>query len=131
MEAITQEEKKRIFGEDKEGCDMLVGVDTFRKIVFLKSVSQKAYDAFGYKEEEVIGRQATDFLVGAENVTGIQYFGRLYASESAFRSIRKAKGKDGREIILESYLVPMYDTEGKFTGHVGMEFIKDVLSEEN
>ncbi|MDD4761959.1 MAG: PAS domain-containing protein [Candidatus Pacebacteria bacterium] len=132
MDIKTEEKNRKDFEQDREGCDMLIGIDVFGKITFLRSISQKAFDVFGYKEEEVIGKQAVDFIKGAtENIANAQYFGRLYASESAFRSYRRVKTKNGGEVILESYLVPMYNEEGKFTGHCGMEFIKEVNLKES
>jgi PAS domain S-box-containing protein len=109
----------------EESCDMLIGIDPFGKVTFLKYINPAARALFGYGEQEVIGEQVTDFIIGADNVTVAEHFGRLYASEDAFRAPnRNLKMKDGSMSAAETYVVPSYDAAGKFIGHYGMVFLK-------
>jgi PAS domain S-box-containing protein len=116
---ITDEE----FGE--EDCDMLFDMDLMGRITMVRFFNRKLAQELGYAEAELIGQQVTDFLVDSQSVAGAEHFGRLYASETAFRApSRKLNLKNGTIVTAESYLMPMYDAAGKLTGHRGMEFFK-------
>ena len=105
-------------------CDVLIEIDKSGKITFIHYMNQKIADLLGYKEEELIGRQVTDFLVDSQTVAGAEYFGKLYASERPFRATgRKLITKSGAAVAMESDLVPIYDVQHNFTGHRGMEFL--------
>jgi PAS domain S-box-containing protein len=105
-------------------CDMLIEIDATGKITFIHYMNQKIADLLGYKEEELVGRQVTDFLIDSQTVAGAEYFGKLYASERAFRATgRKLMTKSGVIVNLESDLVPIYDAQHNFVGHRGMEFL--------
>jgi PAS domain S-box-containing protein len=107
-----------------QACDMLIEIDKSGKITFVHYVNQKIADLLGYKEEELVGRQVTDFLVDSKTVAGAEYFGKLYASERAFRATdRKLVSKNGAMVTVESDLVPVYDSQHNFMGHRGMEFL--------
>jgi PAS domain S-box-containing protein len=107
-----------------QACDILIEIDASGKITFIHYMNQKIADLLGYKEEELIGRQVTDFLVDSQTVAGAEYFGKLYASERAFRATdRKLITKNGALVIVESDLVPVYNAQHNCVGHRGMEFL--------
>lgn len=109
----------------EEQCDFLINIDPMGQITSLRFLNQKAADLLGYTEQDVVGKQVTDFIIDAQSLAGAEHFGRLYASDNAFRSLnRNVRTKDGTPITLESYMIPLYDTNGKFVGHCGMEFVK-------
>jgi PAS domain S-box-containing protein len=111
------------FGEEE--CDMLFNMDIMGLITKVRLLKENFSEKLGYHDHELIGQNVTDFLVDSKSVAGAEHFGRLYASEKAFRaSGRKLKAKSGETVIVESYLVPMYDAEQKLIGHRGMEFFK-------
>lgn len=117
--------ERPISGTPEEVCDMLVGIDPMGIITFLRYVSPRAAAIAGYAEKEVVGLHVTDFIAGTESVAVVEHFGRLYASETAFRApSRKLKAKQGAVIDSETYVVPSYDDQGKFAGHYAMVFFK-------
>jgi PAS domain S-box-containing protein len=109
------------FGEQQ--CDMLFDMDVMGRITMVRFFNHDLAKTLGYTEQELIGQQVTDFLVDSTSVANAAHFGQLYASEAAFRApSRKLKMKNGQIVIAESYLMPMYNPEGKMIGHRGMEF---------
>jgi PAS domain S-box-containing protein len=112
------------FGE--EPCDMLFDMDLMGRITMVRLFNHDLAKRLGYTEAELVGQNVTDFLIDSQSVAGAEHFGRLYASEEAFRVHgRKLKMKNGEIVAAESYLMPMYDAAGKMTGHRGMEFFKE------
>ncbi len=112
------------FGEQE--CDMLFDMDLMGRITMVRFFNRALAERLGYREEELIGQNVTDFLVDAKSVAGAEHFGSLYASESAFRAkSRRLTMKNGETLIAESYLMPMYDAQGKLIGHRGMEFFTE------
>lgn len=109
------------FGEQQ--CDMLFDMDILGRITMVRFFNRELAQRLGYTEGELIGQHVTDFLVNSSSIAAAQHFGKLYASETAFRAPgRKLKMKNGEIVIAESYLMPMYNPEGKMIGHRGMEF---------
>ncbi len=114
---------KNMGGFGEQDCDMLFEMDIMGRITMVRFLNRDLAQKLGYDESELIGQNVTDFLVDSKSVAGAQHFGELYASEKAFRAIgRKLKMKNGEMVTAESYLMPMYDAEGKMIGHRGMEF---------
>ncbi len=107
-----------------ETCDALIEIDMLGRLTFVHYMKKEIADLVGYTEEELIGQPVTDFLVDSDTMAGVEYFAKLYASERPFRAIgRKMKTKSGKVLSIESYMVPIYDSNGKFVGHRGMEFL--------
>ena len=114
------------FGEEE--CDMLFDVDLNGTITMVRFLNRKLAEKLGYGERELIGQNVTDFMVDSKTVAGMEHFGKLYASETAFRATsRKIKLKNGEVLGAESYLMPMYDSSGTMIGNRGMEFFKEEL----
>jgi PAS domain S-box-containing protein len=112
-----------------QACDMLIEIDPLGKITFVHYMNEKIAEILGYKEDELVGKPATDFLVDSQTVAGAEYFGTLYASERAFRATgRKLITKNGAVVSLESDMVPIYDNDRRFVGHRGMEFLTQTLA---
>ena len=71
------------FGEEE--CDMLFEMDVMGRITAVRFLNEELAKRLGYTEQEIIGENVTDFLIDAKSVAGAQHFGKLYASERAFR----------------------------------------------
>ena len=109
------------FGEQE--CDMLFDTDLMARITMVRFVNKALAEKLGYTESELIGHNVLDFLVDAQSVAGAEHFGKVYASEAAFRAkSRKIQLKNGQSVVAESYLMPMYGPDGALIGHRGMEF---------
>jgi PAS domain S-box-containing protein len=118
---VPQPLDAKTFGEQQ--CDMLFDMDVMGRITMVRFFNRALAQTLGYTENELIGKQVTDFLVDSTSVPNAEHFGQLYASETAFRApSRKLKMKNGEIVTAESYLMPMYNPEGKLIGHRGMEF---------
>jgi PAS domain S-box-containing protein len=126
MEEVTQNTSgpSEDFGEEQ--CDMLFEMDILGRITMVRFLNRELAEKLNYTESEIIGENVTDFLIDAKSIADAQHFGKLYASEKAFRAkSRKIKMKNGEMFTAESYLMPMYDASGKLIGHRGMEFFKE------
>jgi PAS domain S-box-containing protein len=111
------------FGE--EVCDMLFDIDIMGNITMVKFFNKALAAKLGYTEAELMGQNVTDFLLDSKSIAGAQHYGKLYASDTAFRSTsRILKMKNGEILTAESYLMPIHDEQGKTIGHRGMEFFK-------
>ena len=109
------------FGE--QPCDMLFDTDLMGRITNVRFLNHDLAAHLGYTEQELVGQNVFDFLVDAKSVAGAEHFGKLYASEAAFRAkSRKVQLKNGQSLTAESYLMPMYGPAGELIGHRGMEF---------
>lgn len=118
---LTREQAQSLTDEE---CDALIEIDMAGRLTFVHYMRKEIADLVGYSEEELIGQPVTDFLVDAGTLAAAEYFSQLYASEKAFRATdRKMKTKSGRIITIESYMIPIYNAQGKFVGHRGMEFL--------
>jgi PAS domain S-box-containing protein len=112
------------FGEQQ--CDMLFDMDLMGSITMVRFFNRALAEKLGYREQELIGQNVTDFLVDAKSVAGAAHFGTLYAGQEAFRAkSRRLRMKNGEMLIADSYIMPIYDAGGKMIGHRGMEFFTE------
>jgi len=104
---------------------MLINIDPMGRITSARYINPDAAKIMGYTEKDVLGKNVTDFIIEAQTIAGAEHFGRLYADDGAFHaSSRNVKTKSGEIVSLESFMVPLHDSDGKFIGHCGMEFIR-------
>ncbi|QWV94977.1 PAS domain-containing protein [Geomonas oryzisoli] len=84
--------------------------------------SPKVYDLLGYAPEEVLGKTPFDFMPRREADRLLMIFGELAARREPFHNVENLNlRKDGREVLLETSAVPIFDVHGAFAGFRGID----------
>ncbi|MBU5612689.1 PAS domain-containing protein [Geomonas azotofigens] len=84
--------------------------------------SPKVFDLLGYTQEEVVGKTPFDFMPRREADRLLLVFGDLIARKEAFHNLENVNlRKDGREVLLETSAVPIFDADGAFCGFRGID----------
>lgn len=85
-------------------------------------VSPKVFDLLGYQPEEVLGKSPFDFMAPAEADRVLLIFGEKAARHEPFQNLANTNiRKDGRQILLETSGVPIFDASGAFCGYRGID----------
>ena len=76
----------------------------------------------GYPPEEVLGRTPFDFMPTAEAARLTRTFGAIAAAKRPFSGLENINlHKSGREVVLETGGVPVFDKKGEFRGFRGID----------
>lgn len=85
-------------------------------------VSPKVFDLLGYIPEEVVGKTPFDFMPEREADRLLMIFGEIAAHQEAFHNLENLNlRKDGKEVLLETSGVPIFDSSGAFCGFRGID----------
>lgn len=85
-------------------------------------VSPKVYDLLGYTAEEVLGKTPFDFMPQLEADRLLMVFGDIMGRREPFQNIENLNiRKDGKEVLLETSGVPIFDDSGVFCGFRGID----------
>ena len=89
--------------------------------------NQKVKEILGYSCFEVIGRTPFDFMPPHEAKKVIKIFRKITKSREPFSRFESINlHKDGREVVLESSGVPVFDEHGEYLGYRGID--RDITS---
>ncbi|MBW8328976.1 MAG: EAL domain-containing protein [Thiobacillus sp.] len=84
--------------------------------------NNKVQDLLGYASEEVIGKRPFDFMPPAEAKHIGWTFRDIVANRRPFSNLENVNlHKDGREVVLETSGVPIFDADGSFRGYRGID----------
>ena len=84
--------------------------------------NHKVMDLLGYAPEEIIGKQPFDFMPPAEAARIGPIFRDIVAGQGPFSGLENVNlHKDGREVVLETSGVPVFDANGIFSGYRGID----------
>ncbi|MGD9057485.1 MAG: PAS domain S-box protein [Desulfobacterales bacterium] len=84
--------------------------------------NQKVKDILGYDRHAVIGKKPFDFMPPHEARKVAKRFNEFSKSRRAFSGLENINlHKDGREIVLETNGVPVFDENGKYLGYRGID----------
>jgi len=84
--------------------------------------NRKVADIMGYSIEEILGRTPFDFMPPAEAVRIRKAFGAIAASRKPFSGLENINlHKSGRQLVLETSGVPIFDEQGEFRGFRGID----------
>jgi two-component system, NtrC family, sensor kinase len=84
--------------------------------------SPKVKDLLGYEPNEIIGKTPFDLMPEheAKNISEISH--SIMASRKPFTSFENINlHKDGRQVIIETSGVPIFDKDGNFSGYRGID----------
>lgn len=84
--------------------------------------SPKVKDLLGYEPSEVMGKEPFSFMPEAEALRLRAVFADIAGARRAFTGLENVNlHKDGREVVLESSGVPIFDGSGVFQGYRGID----------
>lgn len=84
-------------------------------------LSPQVGEILGYSPEEVLGKTPFDFMPPAEANRSRQLFNSLTNSQQPFANIENLYiHKDGREVVLETSGMPIFDLDDNFEGYCGI-----------
>jgi len=85
-------------------------------------VSPQIKDILGYEPEELLGKTPFDIMPAEEAQRVSKIFGLFLADQSSFVAVENIiLHKDGHPVIMETYGLPFYDTNGNFKGYRGTD----------
>jgi PAS domain S-box-containing protein len=89
---------------------------------FYKYANPKIFDILGYRSEEIVGKTPFDLMPDEEADRVYDIFNNIAAKHLPFDCLENINlHKKGHRVILETSGVPIFDTEGKFTGYRGID----------
>ncbi|MBW8016656.1 MAG: PAS domain S-box protein [Planctomycetes bacterium] len=84
--------------------------------------SPKIKDLLGYEPQEVLGKRPFELMTPDESERMIAHFTELSKRIEPFDSLENINlHKDGRQVILETSAVPIFDENGEFCGFRGID----------
>jgi PAS domain S-box-containing protein len=84
--------------------------------------SPKVRDLLGYAPEEVVGKTPFELMPPDEGARAGATFGALLAERKPLIAVENVNlHKDGREVVLETSGVPIFDSQGAFKGYRGID----------
>jgi len=79
-------------------------------------------DILGYRPEEILGRTPFDFMPSAEAQHIQRVFSDLAAARKPFSGLENTNlHRSGRQVVLETSGVPIFDEKGEFRGFRGID----------
>jgi PAS domain S-box-containing protein len=118
-EEVLRESKERFRSLTEVTSDWIWEVD---KNGFYTYSSPKLFDILGYTTEEIIGKTPFDFMPPPEADRLFKIFNDIRASQKSFDCLENINlHKNGHSVVLETSGVPIFDTNGKFTGYRGID----------
>lgn len=84
--------------------------------------SPKVYDILGYKPEDVLGKTPFNFMAPGEAKRVPKIFSSVAGQKKSFNNLENANiHKTGKEIMLETSGVPIFDNDGNLRGYRGID----------
>jgi PAS domain S-box-containing protein len=84
--------------------------------------SPRVKDILGYSAEEVVGKTPFDFMHPKERERVVGEFGKIVANKEPLVALENInRHRDGREVILETSGMPVFDPRGGFKGYRGID----------
>jgi len=120
---IAQEElresKERFRNLTETTSDWIWEVDIDGRYTY---VSPKIYDILGYKQEEIIGKTPFDLMPPDEVDRVSRIFNNIVATQQPVNCLENINlHKDGHPVVLETSGVPIFDSDGSFSGYRGVD----------
>jgi PAS domain S-box-containing protein len=99
--------------------DIVWETDAHARFVY---VSPQVETILGYKPDELIGHTPFEFL-HAHTIGPLQkrFQTAVERHEKSVLHVSQWIHKDGNEVLLESNAIPMYDSNGSFSGFIGID----------
>ncbi|MEA3265417.1 MAG: PAS domain S-box protein [Candidatus Fermentibacteria bacterium] len=99
------------------GFDWVWEVDTSGTFTFLSSSVQQG---MGYSSEELFGKTPFDHMTAEEGERVVSVFTRISSRNESFHNlVNHCIAKDGKEVIVATSGVPVFDNDGKLKGYRG------------
>ncbi len=84
--------------------------------------SPKVRDLLGYEAEEIIGKTPFDLMPEDEQARVADLFSKIINKQKPIKALENINlHRDGREIVLETNGLPIFDDDGSFLGYRGID----------
>ena len=118
-EEVLRRSEKRYRSLVETSSDWLWEVDVKGRYTY---ASSRGREILGYEPEEVVGRTPFDLMPEEEARRVRAIFVEIQAARRPFALIENVnQHRDGRLVVLETSGVPVFDSDGEFTGYRGMD----------
>ncbi|MBJ6751325.1 PAS domain-containing protein [Geomonas anaerohicana] len=119
VEGALRESEKRFKALVEVTSDLVWEVDGNGVYTY---VSPKVFDLLGYTVEEVVGKTPFDLMPRHEADRLLMIFAELAARQEPFHNLENINiRKDGKQVLLETSAVPIFDADGVFCGFRGID----------
>jgi PAS domain S-box-containing protein len=119
IERLLWDSRQRFLSLVETTSDWIWEVD--EKGTYIYS-NQKVKDILGYDRREVLGKKPFDFMSPKEASKVAKLFRKFSKSRKAFSGLENInRHKDGREVVLETSGVPVFDEDGNYLGYRGID----------
>ena len=119
IENMLRESRQRFLSLVETTSDWIWEIDA--EGVYTYS-NQKVKDILGYDCHEVLGKTPFDFMPPDEAKKVIKIYRKIAKAREPFSRLENVNlHKNGREVVLESSGVPIFDEHGEYLGHRGID----------
>ena len=119
IEKMLWESRQRFLSLVETTSDWIWEVDT--KGVYTYS-NQKVKEILGYERVEILGKTPFDFMPPGEAKKLFKMFQKITESREPFSRLENINlHRDGREVVLETSGVPIFDELGEYLGYRGID----------
>ena len=119
IEKMLWESRQRFLSLVETTSDWIWEVDT--KGVYTYS-NQKVKEILGYERVEILGKTPFDFMPPGEARKLFKMFRKITESREPFSRLENINlHRDGREVVLETSGVPIFDEHGEYLGYRGID----------
>jgi PAS domain S-box-containing protein len=118
-EKLLKESERKFRSLTEISNDCVWEVDTDLTYTY---ISPKVKETSGYEAEEYIGKRLTDFIPAEETDRLADFAGEIIESRLEFRDVEyMILDKDNKPKTLETSAIPVFDSNGDFTGYLGVD----------
>jgi len=119
IEKMLWESRQRFLSLVETTSDWIWEVDT--EGVYTYS-NQKVKEILGYERVEILGKTPFDFMPPGEAKKLLKMFRKITESREPFSRLENINlHRDGREVVLETSGVPIFDEHGEYLGYRGID----------
>ena len=119
IEKMLRDSRERFQSLVETTSDWIWEVDRTGAYIFS---NQKVKDILGYDRHEVLGKKPFDFMPSHEAQKIAKAFRKFAKSRKAFSGLENINlHKDGHKVVIETSGVPIFDENGQYLGHRGID----------
>ncbi|MDD5639990.1 MAG: PAS domain-containing protein [Candidatus Pacebacteria bacterium] len=107
-----------------EYSDITTHLDTSGNITFIE-LTKEAKEILRYEEIDILKKSIFDFFKEGKKQEKIDNFKKMAELQKSFKTRNTILSKDGKNVVICSYLIPHYDNFGLFCGFESSNWIEN------